>query len=178
MKSADHEFPFAAPAVPAAHTSHKPAAFGSFWDLALAINRSDPGALEMAQNGASPSVSIDPVDLRKLLGTVWFRSVFPRLSLAWRERLLEILIDAVVIPNHVLKLGRREVLMQNAGLADLKELFSKSSVSEAVRSDIRLLMSIGNLWGPESLGRFQFADGPPTTEMSSKLTLMMQGFRR
>ena len=119
---------------------------------------------------------VDPTELRKLLGTVWFRSVFPRLSSAWRERLLAVLIDTVVVPNHVLRLGRREVLMQHAGLADLKELFSKSSVSEAVRSDIRLLMSIGNLWGPESLGRFQFADAGPET--SSKLALMMQGFRR
>ncbi len=66
----------------------EPAAFHNFWDLALAINRSDPVALEMAQNGASPSVRIDPMNLRKLLGTVWFRSVFPHLSLAWRERLL------------------------------------------------------------------------------------------
>ena len=153
-----------------------PTSFGNFWDLALAINRSEPGALEIAQNGASAIVHVDPTELRKLLGTVWFRSVFPRLSSAWRERLLAVLIDTVVVPNHVLRLGRREVLMQHAGLADLKELFSKSSVSEAVRSDIRLLMSIGNLWGPESLGRFQFADAGPET--SSKLALMMQGFRR
>lgn len=156
----------------------EPTSFGNFWDLALAINRSDAGALEIAQNGARALVSVDPTELRKLLGTVWFRSVFPRLSSAWRERLLAVLIDTVVVPNHVLKLGRREVLMQDAGLGDLRELFSKSSVSEAVRSDIRLLMSIGNLWGPESLGRFQFADGGSTADTSSKLALMMQGFRR
>jgi len=155
----------------------RPTSLDNFWDLALAINRSDPGALEIAQNGASALVSVDPAELRKLLGTVWFRSVFPRLSSAWRDRLLAILIDTIVVPNHVLKLGRREVLMQNAGLADLKELFSKSSVSEAVRSDIRLLMSIGNLWGPESLRRFQFADAGSTSETST-LALMMQGFRR
>ena len=118
-------------------------------------------------------MSVDPAELRKLLGTVWFRSVFPRLSQAWRERLLDVLINTVVVPNHLLKLGRRDILLQNAGLADLKELFSKSSVTEAVRSDIRLLMSIGNLWGPESLERLQFADGP-TPEMSSKLTLMIR----
>ena len=155
-----------------------PTSFGNFWDLALAINRSDPGALEIAQNGASALVHVDATELRKLLGTVWFRSVFPRLSSAWRERLLAILIDSVVMPNHMLKLGRREVLMQNAGLADLKELFSKSSVSETVRSDIRLLMSIGNLWGPESLERFQFADAGSVHETSSKLALMMHGLRR
>ena len=135
---------------------------GSFWDLALAINRSDPAALEIAQNGASPSVSVDPGELRKLLGTVWFRSVFPRLSNAWRERLLNVLINSVVVPNHLLRLGRRDVLLQDAGPAELKELFSRSSVSEAVRGDIRLMMSIGNLWGPESLQRFQFAEAPAT----------------
>lgn len=156
-----------------------PTSFESFWDLALAINRSDPEALQIAQNGASGSVGVDAAELRKLLGTVWFRSVFPRLSHAWRERLLAVLIETVVVPNHLLKLGRREVLMQDAELAELKELFSKSSVTESVRGDIRLLMSIGNLWGPESLQRFQFADGPSTPEVSSKLSMMiMQGFRR
>ena len=103
-------------------------------------------------------MSVDPTEIRKLLGTVWFRSVFPRLSTAWRERLLGVLVDSLVVPDHVLKLGRREMRLRDVGLADLKELFSKSSVSEAVRGDIRLLMAVGNLWGPESLGRFQFAE--------------------
>jgi cell division GTPase FtsZ len=154
----------------AAHRAPSP---GSFWDLALAINRSDPAALEIAQNGASGTVHVDPAELRKLLGTAWFRSVFPRLSQAWRERLLDVLVNTVVVPNHQLKLGRRDILLQNAGLADLKELFSKSSVTEVVRSDIRLLMSIGNLWGPESLERLQFVDGP-TTELSSKLAFRIR----
>ena len=119
-------------------------------------------------------MSVDPAELRKLLGTVWFRSVFPRLSTAWRERLLGVLVDSLVVPDHMLKLGRRETHLRDMGLADLKELFSKSSVSEAVRGDVRLLMAVGNLWGPESLERFQFADGPPTPEMSSKLTLKIR----
>jgi cell division GTPase FtsZ len=147
----------------------RPAAPGSFWDLALAINRSDPAALEIAENGAGGSVSVDPGDLRKLLGTVWFRSVFPRLSTAWRDRLLDVLVNSVVIPNHLLKLGRREILLRDAGLAELKELFSRSSVTETVRGDIRLLMSIGTLWGQECLGRFQFADGQRTPETRPRL---------
>jgi cell division GTPase FtsZ len=166
----------AAPPPPPAATPPTPVAFGSFWDLALAINRSESGALEIAQNGANPSVTVDPADLRKLLGTVWFRSVFPRLSAAWRERLLSVLVDSVVLPNHVLRLGRREIRMQDVSLPELKELFSKSSVSEAVRADVRLLMAIGNLWGSESFGRLQFADD--AAEPASKLTLMMQGLRR
>lgn len=159
-------------------STREPALFGTFWELALAINRSDPAALEIAQNGASGCVSIDPADLRKLLGTVWFRSVFPRLSSAWRERLLNVLAESVVVPNHVLKLGRREMCVRDIGLAGLKELFSKSSVSEAARGDVRLLMTVGNLWGPESLARIQFAEQAAASELSSKLTSMMQGLRR
>ena len=117
-------FPPAARAIPSAIGPHQTLApFGSFWDLALAINRSDPEALEMANNGASGSVSVDPAELRKLLGTVWFRSVFPRLSNAWRERLLEVLVDSVIVPNHLLKLGRREVRMRDAGLTSLRNCF-------------------------------------------------------
>jgi hypothetical protein len=166
----------AAPPPQPAATPPTSVAFGSFWDLALAINRSEPIALEIAQNGANPSVTVDPADLRKLLGTVWFRSVFPRLSTAWRERLLTVLADSVLLPNHVLKLGRRDIRMRDVSLPELKELFSKSSVSEAVRADVRLLMAIGNLWGSESFGRLQFADD--AAEPASKLTLMMQGLRR
>ena len=162
-------------APPSGRSSDKPPSYGTFWDLALAINRSDPGALEIAQNGASGSVSVDATELRKLLGTVWFRSVFPRLSNAWRERLLSVLVDNVVVHNHLLRLGRREIRLRDISIAELKELFSKSSLSEAVRGDVRLLMIVGNLWGQEGLGRLQFEDESLTPELSSKLTLM---FRR
>jgi cell division GTPase FtsZ len=163
---------------PSTRPTSKPALFENFWDLALAINRSDAGALDVAQNGANASVRVDPTDLRKLLGTVWFRSVFPRLSNAWRERLLSVLVETVIIPDHVLKLGRREIRMRDIGLAELKELFSKSSLNEAVRGDVRLLLAVGNLWGAESLSRIHFAGDAPAPEVPSKLALMMQGFRR
>ena len=155
-----------------------PTTWDTFWDLALAINRSEPLAVAIAQNGASSMVSVDPADLRKLLGTVWFRSVFGRLSAAWRERLLTVLADSMVLPNHVLKLGRREIRMRDVSLAELKELFSKSSVSEAVGADVRLLMAIGNLWGADSFGRLRFDDDLSPAERASKLTQMMQGLRR
>jgi cell division GTPase FtsZ len=145
-----------------------PTSFGNFWDLALAINRSDPRALEIAQNGASAVVHVDATELRKLLGTVWFRSVFPRLSNAWRERLLAILVDSVVVPDHVLRMGRRDIHLRDIGLTELKEMFAKSSVTEAVRGDIRLLMTVGTLWGADSLGRFHFGAEPPSPEIASK----------
>ena len=152
--------------------------FETFWDLALAINRSDPAALEIAQNGVGGSVVIDPTDLKKLLGTVWFKAAFQHLSQTWRDRLLDVLVDSVVIADHVVRLGRRDVRLRSVGHAELKELFSKSSVTEAVRSDIRLLMAVSNLWGAESLTRFRFAEGPHDSPVSSKLSMMMQGLRR
>ena len=152
--------------------------FESFWDLALAINRSDPAALQIAQNGDNGSVAVDPTDLKKLLGTVWFKAAFQHLSQTWRDRLLDVLVDSVVIPDHVVRLGRRDLRLRSLGHAELKELFSKSSVTEAVRSDIRLLMAVSNLWGAESVTRFQFAEGPHDSPVPSKFSVMMQGLRR
>ena len=149
--------------------------YGSFWDLALAMNRSDPAALAVAQNGADATIAVDPTELKKLLGTVWFRAAFQRLSDAWRERLLDVMVEHVVVPNHRLRLGRRDVRLRDIDYAQLKELFSKSSITEAVRTDIYLLMAVGSLWGPESLARFQFADEAYTHEMSSKLSWMGWG---
>ena len=149
--------------------------YGSFWDLALAMNRSDPAALAVAQNGADATIAVDPTELKKLLGTVWFRAAFQRLSDAWRERLLDVMVEHVVVPNHRLRLGRRDVRLQDIDYAQLKELFSKSSITEAVRTDIYLLMAVGSLWGPESLARFQFADAAYTPDLSSKLSWMGWG---
>jgi len=36
---------------------------------------------------------------------------------------------------------------------------SKSSLTEAARGDVRLLMTVGNLWGADSLSRIQFVNG-------------------
>jgi hypothetical protein len=152
--------------------------FASFWDLALAMNRSDPAALLVAQNGSDADIPVDAAELKKLLGTVWFRAVFQRLSVAWRERLLDVMVCNVVVPNHQLRLGRRDIQLRDLGHAQLKESLSRSSLSEAVRADLHLLMAIGNLWGPDSLTRLHFADAAHNSEMSPKLSWMMQGFRR
>jgi cell division GTPase FtsZ len=156
----------------------KGATFASFWDLALALNRSDPAALLVAQKGSDADVPVGAAELKKLLGTVWFRAVFQRLSAAWRERLLDVMVSNVVVPNHQLRLGRRDIHLRDLGHAQLKESFSRSSLSEAVRADLHLLMTIGNLWGPDSLARLHFADAEHNSEMSPKLSWMMQGFRR
>jgi cell division GTPase FtsZ len=154
-----------------------PATFSNLWDLALGLNRSDPAALAIAQNGANREISVDPIELKKLLGTVWFRPVFPRFSHHWRERLLDVLAESVVIPNHVIKIGRRELRLQDISHVELKELFSKSSLTEPVRADVRFLMAVGNLWGSDSLARIQFANGSASGTPST-LAGLMHGFRR
>ncbi|MGH9197475.1 MAG: hypothetical protein ACRD1T_17245, partial [Acidimicrobiia bacterium] len=49
-------------------------AFSTFWEFALALNRLDPAALRLAGDGAESGIRIDGIELRKLLGTFWFRS--------------------------------------------------------------------------------------------------------
>ena len=77
------------PDVPRAVAPKARAPFPSFRDLALAVNRGDATAVALATNGSDPAIRIDGAELRKLLTTFWFRSVFERLSQAWRTRLLE-----------------------------------------------------------------------------------------
>ena len=142
----------------------------TFWDLALAINRSDPEALAIAQNGADAKVVVDAVELRKLLSTAWFRGVFPRLSQAWRERLLNVLADSLEVPNHQVRVGRRDIRLREMGFAELKDVFARSSLTDAARGDVHLLVAVGNLWGPDSLNRLQFVDGTsPAASRTSAL---------
>ena len=47
---------------------------------------------------------VDGVVVKKLLGTFWFRSVFPHLLRIVAQRLLDALAENVVIPNHVMRL--------------------------------------------------------------------------
>jgi hypothetical protein len=142
------------------------------------MNRSDPAALVVAENSSDADIPVDAAELKKLLGTVWFRAVFHRLSAAWRERLLDVMVRNVVVPNHQVRLGRRDIQLRDLGYAQLKETFARSSLSEAARADLQLLMVIGNLWGPDSLARLHFADPANNSEMTPKLSRMMQAFRR
>ncbi len=172
---ASHVLPASAEPVPlnterasAAPSATVPA--NTFWELALAINRSDPEALAIAQNGADAKVVVDAVEVRKLLSTVWFRGVFPRLSQAWQERLLSVLAESIEVPNHLVRVGRREIHLREMGLAELKDVFAKSPLTDAARGDVRLLVAVGNLWGPESLSRLQFVNGsPPASSKASAL---------
>ena len=149
------------PVVPAAKAVP---AYRTFWELALGLNRSDPVAVALAQDGAESDLTIDVAEVRKLLDTFWFRSAFPRLSAAWKERLLHALVENVTVPNHVLKIGRQEVRLREATHSQLLDLFSRASVSDAVRADMRLLIAVGNLWGPEGLARCRFTHDSPAVD--------------
>ncbi len=150
-------------------------AFATFWDLARAVNRSDPPALALARNDAPDSVSIDAGEIRKLLGTMWFRDVVPRLSEQWQRRVLDVLVDSVAIPNHVLRVDHRDVRISDLNFAQLSDVVGRIAVPEGARSDIDLLISVGRLWGGDAMGRFQFVavqDG-----QRSRFAGLLQGLR-
>ena len=147
--------------------------FASLWEFAVALNRQDPAALAIARDGADSPMTFEGMEVKKLLTTVWFRSIFPSLSAAWRERLLTALVDDVVIPNHGLK-GRRA---RDLGYAELKEIWSNTFVPEAMRVDLELLLVVGRLWGDEAMGRLRFAELEPG-EGSSKLGSLLHSLRQ
>ena len=76
--------------------------------LAGAINRSDRAALEFARSDAADGIPIEAVEVRKLLGTVWFRGVVPQLSEQGRQRVLDVLVSSMPIRDHVLRVDHRD----------------------------------------------------------------------
>jgi hypothetical protein len=149
--------------------------FSSLWEFALAVNRSDAAALAVAGNGSDGGIPIDGAELRKLLGTVWFRSVFPHLSRGWRERLFQVLTDSVPVHNHVVKVARHRVSLSEVSYPQLNELVTRTDLSDAVRADIQLLIAVGRLWGEDALQQCQFT-GEPAAE-PSRFAMLLQGFR-
>jgi cell division GTPase FtsZ len=155
----------------------RPRAIESFWELALAVNRSDPAALALAQDGEDSHITVDLVELRKLIDTVWFRSAFPRFSKTWQERLLSVLSEQIVVPNHVLRVNRQDVQLCGITHGQLKEAFSKASVSDEIRADLRLLMAVANLWGEEGLKRLRFAPDAKSNH-STRFSGLLRGYTR
>jgi cell division GTPase FtsZ len=149
--------------------------FSSLWEFAVAMNRSDPVALALARNGGSDALPIDPADVRKLLGTVWFRGVVPRLSDAWKTRVLDALAEGVTVPNHQVRRGRQIVPLSDMSYEDLLEL-AKTSTLAAIRPDLDLLLAVGRLWGGEALRRIRFTEATPNGT-PTRLAGMFQGLR-
>jgi len=143
--------------------------FATFWEFAVAVNRSDPSALTLASNGAAAEIPVDGAELRKLLSTMWFRTVLARLSSDWRDRLLSVLIESVPVTDHPVKNGRHTMRMRELSYAQLQEIGSRMSVSDVARPDLDLLMTVGRFWGPDAVKRFRFTEGaepdrPPKAE--------------
>jgi cell division GTPase FtsZ len=160
-----------APAAPAPGPAAPP--FGSLWEFALAVNRANPAALAVASDQVACDVPISGGEVRKLLGTVWFRGVVAVISPRWRDRILDALLSSVAIPDHHLKLDRRDVRLSELSYAQIKDVFSRNYVADAVRPDLDLLLTVARVWGAEALDRFEFAGAPADSERSRLASVLM-----
>ena len=165
--------PAVAPSPPALQESSP--AFATLWEFALAVNRSDPRALRLAA-AADADIPIEAGALRKLLGTVWFRSVFPCLSAPWQERLLDVLAEHVTIPDHAIANGRRVTRLYETTPEQRQQLLSDPGLSESIRADVQLLVTVAALWGAEGLARLGLP-GEPQARDTSRIGLLLQPFR-
>jgi cell division GTPase FtsZ len=150
--------------------------FSTFWEFALALNRSDPAALRLAENGDPSGISMGGRELRKLLGTFWFRSVFPRLSPAWHARILNVLVEHVTIPDHAIRNGRRPVHLHEMTHEQRRQMMTEPSLPDGIRADLQLLVTVATLWGEEAPARFEFTPVPEVSD-TSRIALLLQPFR-
>lgn len=151
--------------------------FASFWEFALALNRSDPAAIVLAADGAECPMPLETADIRKLLSTFWVRSVFPRLSLHWRDRMLEMLLQHVVIPDHAVRNGRQTVHLSDLTHEELKRIVTGTILPDDIRRDLQLLVAVGTLWGGDAVRRFEFTPVSDNAERPSRLGSLLDGLR-
>lgn len=153
----------------------RPGTFATFWEFAVAVNRSEPVALALASNGATSDIPLDGAEIRKLLSVMWFRTVLARLSDDWRERLLAAMIEHVPVSDHMVKLGRHTMHLRELTPAQLQEIGSKTLVPEAVRPDLDLLITVGRFWGADALKRLRFVEAPEQPK-ASKVESLFERF--
>jgi len=132
--------------------------FSTLWEFTVAVNRSDPVALAMANNGVTSAIPFDGAEVKRLINTMWFRSVIPRLSREWRDRVLDVLTDSMVLTDHPVKVGRHSMHLRQLSFPQLEELAAESPVLDVVRPELDLLIAVGRLWGADSLKRFRFGE--------------------
>jgi cell division GTPase FtsZ len=159
------------PAPPTVIEPTRTSGFTTFWEFAVALNRSEPAALALAGNGATSDIVIDGAELRRLLDRMWFRTVLGRLSPDWRERILNVLIESAV-PDHAVKRGRQTVRLGELDYEQLQEINAKQMVPEWVRADLDLLVTVGRFWGADAVKRFHFTAAPERREPSMMETLL------
>src|SRR5215475_10180978 len=147
-------------------------AFSTFWEFAVALNRSDPAALVLAGDGTTSSIPLDATELRRLLGMMWFRPVLSRLARDWQDRLLHVLLESTTVPDHVLKRGRQSVHLRELSYEELEDMSSKTVVPDWVRRDLDLLVAVGRFWGADAVKRFRFVEAPERSEPSMMESLL------
>jgi cell division GTPase FtsZ len=147
-------------------------AFSTFWEFAVALNRSDPAALVLAGDGTTSSIPLDPIELRRLVGMMWFRAVFGRLCGEWRERLLHVLIESATVADHAVKRGRQTVHLRDLSYEELEETGSTTLVPDWIRPDLDLLIAIGRFWGADAVKRVRFVEAPERREPSMMESLL------
>jgi cell division GTPase FtsZ len=158
-------------------TDRAPApAFSSFWEFALAVNRSDQMALRLAGRGVECNIPIDGRELKKLVGTFWFRSVFPRLSPEWQDRILNVLIEHVTISDRVIRSGRRTVHLHELTQEQRQRMVTDATLPDDLRADLQLVASVAQLWGDEAVKRFEFTPVPEALR-NSRIGGLLQPFR-
>ena len=150
--------------------------FATIGDLARALNRRDPAALEVAAHDPDRGILVEGSALRKLVGAIWFRSIFSNFSSAWRERLLEALAASTLIPNHLLLQGRQPIHLADGSYDDLKRIAASMVVTGEAAADLHLVLTVVGLWGEDARSRLQFVD-VATPERSSRLGTLF-GMRR
>src|SRR5215475_1248418 len=147
-------------------------AFSTFWEFAVALNRSDPAALALAGNGVTSTIPLDAAELRRLLGMMWFRNVFPRLPREWHERLLNVLVEGAPVPDHVVKRGRQTAHLRELSYEELEETGSKMVLPDWLRPDLDLLITVGRFWGADAVKRLRFVEASERREPSIMESLL------
>ncbi len=162
-------------AAPAVDPAPAPS-FPTVWEFARAVNRSEPAALRLAGGAVPRDMSMDGRELRKLIGTFWFRSVFPSLSREWRDHILNLLVEHTTVPDHAVRSGRRVVHLQEMTNELRQRILSDASIPDAVRADLQLLVTVARFWGEEAVRRFEFTPVPEVAD-SSRIAVLLQPFR-
>jgi cell division GTPase FtsZ len=147
------------------------ASFASLLEFAVAVNRADPAALALARDGA-PEIPVDGAEVRKLLGTLWFRGVVTRLSAAWQTRLFDALRTSTEMPNHLVRVGRQQVRVRELGQAQLAEVMARRSPADPVRQDVELLAAIARIWGDDAIRQLTFREIAAPAPSSSFASLL------
>ena len=138
----------------------RPTSFSTLWDFALALNRNDASALAIAADGTTCDIPIEASHIRTLLATPWCRTVFRSLSPAWRNRLLDILLEETRVYPHVIGEGRRAPRLDQISFEELKQIAVDPTITDTVRDDVHLLYAIGTVWGGDALKRVRFEPQP------------------